>query len=125
MSEKFISVTMLQFSNSIQIMKNHLHFSSINFSSSSSSSQIYTFFARLYTKKNVKDIIPEAQSLIKYCRFLLLTSSSAQILGSASASSQSAPQSNFTVGGLDPSGKKYFTKIKITWSSLRFWGLEK
>ena len=121
MSEKFISVTMLQFSNSIQIMKNHLHFSSINFSSSSS--QIYTFFARLYT--NVKDIIPEAQSLIKYCRFLLLTSSSAQILGSASASSQSAPQSNFTVGGLDPSGKKYFTKIKITWSSLRFWGLEK
>ena len=123
MSEKFISVTMLQFSNSIQIMKNHLHFSSINFSSSSS--QIYTFFARLYTKKNVKDIIPEAQSLIKYCRFLLLTSSSAQILGSASASSQSAPQSNFTVGGLDPSGRKYFTKIKITWSSLRFWGLEK
>ena len=114
MSEKFISVTMLQFSNSIQIMKNHFQFSSINFSSSSSSNQIYTFFARLYTKKNAKDIIPEAQSLIKYCRFLLLTSSSAQILGSASASSQSAPQSNFTVGGLDPSGKKYFTKIKIT-----------
>lgn len=98
-------------------MKN-LHYGCLNFSSSSS----HIFFTRLYT--NLKDIIPEAQSLIKYLLWIsttVLTSSSAQRLGTANDSKRSAPQSNFTVGGLDPRGEKnLFHKNKnyFEWSEI-------